>query len=587
MTARPASSRVRSRSRRSSTVGGTPLRFGISADAFFQTNTEMAERLYAAALQAAALSGRERVFDLYCGIGTISLALALDAGDVVGVESVERAVADAIENARVNGVDNARFYAGDVRTAMRPLLEEEGSADVVVIDPPRAGLSQKVVRRVLEVEAKKIVYVSCNPTTLAPNARQIVDAGYELEPVTPGGHVPADPAHRMRRVLLAALIALAATAPATAHAAAPKRPPVVMIVLDEFPLADIQRADGRIDRERFPGFAALAAGSTWFPNAYAVHDSTHFAVPAILTGLAPRPGRDSPSYLAHPRSLFTYLDRLGYAIHSREEATTVCPPRLCPRADRYGNPHYNILHRRRERLDHTIASLRRSRRPTLTFHHSVLPHVPWAYLPSGQARTGYRDGALPDFASPSGFGDEFLTEFNEQRHLLQAGFADAEVGRLVARLKKAGLWKDALVVVTADQAISFQVGSTDRRQVTRGQRPRGGAGAAVRQAPGPDARGRLALVRHRPGHPAHDRGPARPPARMEGRRRQRVRPRRAGAPRGAHAAPGPVRRHRRPRRADGAPASARSPPPAATCSATAAGPASTGSGRTAGCWAGG
>ena len=175
------------------TVRGTALRFGISADAFFQTNTEMAEVLYATALDTAALTGRERVFDLYCGIGTISLALALDAADVVGVESVERAVADAIENARANGVDNARFYAGDVRTAMRPLLEEEGSADVVVLDPPRAGLSQKVVRRVLEVEAEKIVYVSCNPTTLAPNARQIVDAGYELGPVTPVDMFPQTP----------------------------------------------------------------------------------------------------------------------------------------------------------------------------------------------------------------------------------------------------------------------------------------------------------------------------------------------------------------------------------------------------------
>ena len=82
-------------------------------------------------------------------------------------------------------MDNARFFAGDVRTAMRPLIEEEGTADVVVLDPPRAGLSQKVVRRVLEVEAKTIVYVSCNPTTLAPNARQIVDAGYELVTVRP------------------------------------------------------------------------------------------------------------------------------------------------------------------------------------------------------------------------------------------------------------------------------------------------------------------------------------------------------------------------------------------------------------------
>ena len=80
-----------------------------------------------------------------------------------------------------------------MRTALRPLLEEEGGADVVVIDPPRAGLSQKIVRRVLEVEADKIVYVSCNPTTLAPNARQIVDAGYELEPVTPIDMFPQTP----------------------------------------------------------------------------------------------------------------------------------------------------------------------------------------------------------------------------------------------------------------------------------------------------------------------------------------------------------------------------------------------------------
>ena len=174
-------------------IGGEPLRFSISPDAFFQTNTEMAERLYAEAVRAAGLSGGERVFDLYCGIGTIALALALDSAEVIGVESVERAVADAIANARANGVDNARFYAGDVRTAMRPLLEEEGSADVVVIDPPRAGLSQKVVRRVLEVGAEKIVYVSCNPTTLAPNARQMVDAGYQLRTVAPVDMFPQTP----------------------------------------------------------------------------------------------------------------------------------------------------------------------------------------------------------------------------------------------------------------------------------------------------------------------------------------------------------------------------------------------------------
>jgi 23S rRNA (uracil1939-C5)-methyltransferase len=169
------------------------LRFRISPDAFFQTNTEMAERLYGAAAELAGLSGRELVLDLYCGIGTIALALALDAREVYGVEVVERAVADAIENARINGIDNAHFFAGDVRTAMRPLLEKSGTADVVVVDPPRAGLSQKVVRRLLEAEAKRIVYVSCNPTTLAPNARQMAEAGYELKTVRPVDMFPQTP----------------------------------------------------------------------------------------------------------------------------------------------------------------------------------------------------------------------------------------------------------------------------------------------------------------------------------------------------------------------------------------------------------
>jgi 23S rRNA (uracil1939-C5)-methyltransferase len=169
------------------------LRFRISPDAFFQTNTEMAERLYASASELAGLSGREKVLDLFCGIGTIALVLALDAGEVFGVEIVEEAVADAIENAQLNSIDNTHFFAGDVRLAMRPLLEESGGADVVVVDPPRAGLSQKVVRRVLEAEANKIVYVSCNPTTLAPNVRQMADAGYELKTVRPVDMFPQTP----------------------------------------------------------------------------------------------------------------------------------------------------------------------------------------------------------------------------------------------------------------------------------------------------------------------------------------------------------------------------------------------------------
>jgi 23S rRNA (uracil1939-C5)-methyltransferase len=174
-------------------VFGERLRFRISPDAFFQTNTEMAEVLYGTAADLAGLTSRDRVFDLFSGIGTIATALALRAGEVWGLEIVEAAVADAIQNARLNGVDNARFYAGDVRTAMRPLLEEAGKPDVVVVDPPRAGLSQKIVRRVLEAGAGRIVYVSCNPTTLAPNARQMVDAGYALKAVRPVDMFPQTP----------------------------------------------------------------------------------------------------------------------------------------------------------------------------------------------------------------------------------------------------------------------------------------------------------------------------------------------------------------------------------------------------------
>src|SRR5215216_180932 len=141
----------------------------ISPEAFFQTNTEMAEQLYGAAAELAALRGHDRVFDLYCGIGTIGLSVAGRAREVVGVEIVESAVADAIDNARRNEITNASFFAGDIRLAMRELVERAGKPDVCVIDPPRAGLSQKVVRRIVEAGPKRIVYVSCNPTTLAPN----------------------------------------------------------------------------------------------------------------------------------------------------------------------------------------------------------------------------------------------------------------------------------------------------------------------------------------------------------------------------------------------------------------------------------
>jgi 23S rRNA (uracil1939-C5)-methyltransferase len=169
------------------------LKWEISPGAFFQTNTEMAERLYAVASEYAGLSGKEKVFDLFCGIGTIGLTLAERAGEVWGVEIVPEAIADAERNAKLNGIGNAYFLAANVRTGVRPLLVQAGKPDVVIVDPPRAGLSQKIVRRLIECEAKRIVYVSCNPTTLAPNAAQLTEAGYRLKRVRPVDMFPQTP----------------------------------------------------------------------------------------------------------------------------------------------------------------------------------------------------------------------------------------------------------------------------------------------------------------------------------------------------------------------------------------------------------
>ena len=169
------------------------LRLRVSHGAFLQTNTEMAERLYAIAGDFAGLAGSERLFDLYCGIGTIGLSLASRAGEVWGLEGVPEAVADAESNAALNGIENANFVAADTRLGITPLLERTGRPDVVIVDPPRSGLSKKIVRRLLECEAPRIVYVSCNPTTLAPNAAQIVEAGYTLRRVKPVDMFPQTP----------------------------------------------------------------------------------------------------------------------------------------------------------------------------------------------------------------------------------------------------------------------------------------------------------------------------------------------------------------------------------------------------------
>src|SRR5580765_1611222 len=170
------------------------LRFRVRPNAFLQTNTEMAETLYTLARDAAALTGAETVYDLYCGTGTIGLALAADAGSVWGVEISEESVACAIENAEVNGVDNALFFAGNVGQSLEELAERAGSPDVVVVDPPRAGLAGKALRRTGALGAERIVYVSCNPTTLASDLAVLRDEyGYVLRRCTPVDMFPHTP----------------------------------------------------------------------------------------------------------------------------------------------------------------------------------------------------------------------------------------------------------------------------------------------------------------------------------------------------------------------------------------------------------
>jgi 23S rRNA (uracil1939-C5)-methyltransferase len=173
-------------------LGG--LRFRIRPNAFLQTNTRMAERLYELARDAAGLTGGETVYDLYCGIGTIGLSMARDAMTVWGIEISEESVACAIENAELNSIGNAAFFAGNVGQVLNELRDRAGEPDVVVVDPPRAGLAGKALKRLGELAAPRVVYVSCNPTTLAGDTKRLIEEyGYRLLRTTPVDMFPHTP----------------------------------------------------------------------------------------------------------------------------------------------------------------------------------------------------------------------------------------------------------------------------------------------------------------------------------------------------------------------------------------------------------
>ncbi len=176
------------------------LRFKVGPKSFYQTNTEQAYELYKVARNFAGLTGNELVYDLYTGTGTIANFVAHQARQVVGIEYVPEAIEDAKENSRINGINNTIFYAGDMKDILNEdFINRHGRPDVIITDPPRAGMHTDVVNTILFAAPKRIVYVSCNPATQARDL-QLLDAAYEVVAVQPVDMFPQT--HHVENVVL-------------------------------------------------------------------------------------------------------------------------------------------------------------------------------------------------------------------------------------------------------------------------------------------------------------------------------------------------------------------------------------------------
>ena len=169
------------------------LKFKVGPKSFYQTNTDQAYHLYSVARDFAALTGKELVYDLYTGTGTIANFVAHQAKQVIGIEYVPEAIEDAKENSKVNGIDNTLFYAGDMKNILTDdFIHEHGRPDVIITDPPRAGMHPDVVQVILNAAPKRVVYVSCNPATQARDL-QLMDADYKVAAVQPVDMFPHTP----------------------------------------------------------------------------------------------------------------------------------------------------------------------------------------------------------------------------------------------------------------------------------------------------------------------------------------------------------------------------------------------------------
>jgi len=254
--------------------------------------------------------------------------------------------------------------------------------------------------------------------------------------------------------------------------------PVVVVIFDEFAVSSLLTADGRIDAVRYPNFAALARRSTWYRNATTVYDVTDQAVPAILTGRFRRSDQ-LPIVADHPRNLFTLLGA-SYHVQAFQAEARLCPINICANASpSFGTRVLRVLSDVRttsirhmplwegdwsapaDEVAHFLASIGTSGQPSLHVLHALLPHVPYQYLPSGRA---YADGrALPGYGA--GFRwtkDSWYVAHNYERYLLQLGYTDDVLGKIIERLRSAGLWDRSLVVVTADHGVSFRPGGHRR-----------------------------------------------------------------------------------------------------------------------------
>jgi hypothetical protein len=263
---------------------------------------------------------------------------------------------------------------------------------------------------------------------------------------------------------------------------------VVLVIFDEFPESSLMDATGAIDRVRYPNFAALGGSSTWYRNATTVHDYTFWAVPAILTGQLPR-NDQLPVLANHAENLFTLLGG-SYRINASEPVTRLCPETLCPRG------RENLDARMRKLATHLgrffrdglflwsgfretipdwddppaqisrfLSKISSQDQRQLNVIHVVLPHGPWRYLPSGRE---YKGGdSLAGAVAGRWSGNEDLADRAYGRHLLQVGFVDRLLGKIVARLRATGLWNRSLFIVTADHGVSFRTGAEERTVETK------------------------------------------------------------------------------------------------------------------------